>query len=103
VRYPVLLFLVGLFVIKESFQLIAGGIALKKGKMLKGALLEGKICTTILFVSLIILVMIPDIGNQAVIIITVVDAVFMLISFIWYIFAYVGKQKMLDDIQDNSN
>lgn len=100
VRYPVLLFLVGLFVIKESFQLIAGGIALKKGKMLNGALMAGKICTTVLFISLIVLVMIPDIGDQTVIIITVVDAVFMLIAFIRYIFAYFGKHKMIHDITD---
>ena len=53
VKYSVLWYLVGIFVIKESFQLIAGGIILRKGKMLKGALYSGKICTTILFVSLI--------------------------------------------------
>ena len=58
-KHPILRYLIALFVVKESFQLIAGGITLKKGRMLKGALLTGKICTTILFVSLIVMVMIP--------------------------------------------
>lgn len=101
VRYPVLLFLVALFVVKESFQLIAGGFALKKGMMLKGALLAGKICTTVLFISLILLVMLPEIGNTTVIVITIVDSLFMIISFVRYIFAYFGKHKMIQDISNN--
>ena len=53
VRHPILRYLVGLFVVKETFQLVAGGINLRRGRMLKGALLSGKICTTVLFTSLI--------------------------------------------------
>ena len=66
VRYPVLWFLVGLFVVKESFQLIAGGIRLRKGRMLKGALISGKICTTVLFISLIVMVMLPKLDVKIV-------------------------------------
>lgn len=99
-RYPVLLHLVILFVIKEGFQLIAGGIALKKGMMLQGALFAGKICTTILFVSLILLVMLPTISYMWVEFITIVDAVFMLISFGCYILAYFGKNKKIQSIED---
>ena len=51
VKHPVLWHLAVLFVIKEGFQLIAGIIQFRKGKMLTGALLTGKICTAILFVS----------------------------------------------------
>lgn len=99
-RYPVLMHLVVLFVIKEGFQLIAGGFALKKGMMLEGALLAGKICTTVLFISLIVLVMIPTLSYDVVTIITVVDAVFMIISFVQYILAYFGKNKKIYDISD---
>ncbi len=101
-RYPVLLHLVVLFVIKEGFQLIAGGFALKRGMMLEGALFAGKICTTILFVSLILLVMLPELPYQYVTLITTVDAVFMIISFVSYIFAYFGKHKKIHDITNNS-
>ena len=100
IRYPVLRHLIVLFVIKEGFQLIVGGITLKKGKMLEGALLWGKICTTILFASLILLVMIPTISYEAVIIITVIDAIFMLFAFTQYFFAYFGKNKKTKDISD---
>ena len=34
-QYPILWCLVGLFVIKEGFQLIAGGITLRKGRILQ--------------------------------------------------------------------
>lgn len=88
VRYNILWFLVGLFVLKESFQLIAGGINLYRGKMLKGALISGKICTTILFISLILMVMLPELSTQAVNIIAMIDVVFMLAAFIDYIIAY---------------
>jgi cardiolipin synthase len=101
IKHPVLFFLIGLFVLKEGFQLIAGGFnLLKKGKMLSGALLAGKICTTVLFVSLILMVMIPTMSEQTVLVITIVDATFMIISFISYILAYFGKNKKIQDIAE---
>lgn len=96
--YKFLWYLVGLFVIKESFQLIAGGINLKKGKMLKGALISGKICTTILFVSLIVMVLFPRLNEKVVLAIAIIDAVFMLIAFIDYATAYKSKEHKFQDI-----
>ena len=93
-------YLIGLFVMKESFQLIAGGIRLRKGIMLKGALLSGKVCTTILFVSLIVMVMMPEMPLKVVNIITVVDAVFLLVAFVHYAVAYFcmdSKFQSLDE------
>lgn len=101
VRYPILLHLVALFVLKEGFQLIVGGITLKKGKMLEGALLWGKICTTVLFISLILLVMIPTISYDAVIIVTILDAIFMVVAFAQYFLAYFGKNKKIRDLSDS--
>lgn len=98
VRYPVLLYLIGLFVVKEGFQLIAGAFKWRKGKILNRALLSGKICTTVLFTSLILMVMIPTLSDETIAIITAVDGVFMLISFVHYILAYCGKvNKAFDD------
>ena len=98
VRYPVLLYLVGLFVVKEGFQLIAGAFKWRKGKILNRALLSGKICTTVLFISLIIMVMMPNLSDRTITIITIIDAIFMLISFVHYILAYCGKvNKAFDD------
>lgn len=100
IRYPVLWYLTGLFVVKEGFQLIAGAVKWRKGKILNRALLSGKICTTVLFVSLIVMVMIPTLTQKAVTVIALVDAVFMLISFVHYILAYCGKVKKAFDDRD---
>ena len=102
--HKVLWYLVGLFVVKESFQLVAGGINLRKGKMLKGALISGKICTTILFISLIVMVLFPQLNSNIVTAITVVDAIFMLISFVDYACAYKSKEHKFQsiDISDSA-
>lgn len=98
-KHPVLWYLVGLFVVKESFQLIAGGINLRRGKMLKGALLSGKICTTILFISLIVMVLFPGLDSTVINILAVIDAVFMIIAFIDYVSAYKSRENKFQNIQ----
>ncbi len=98
IKYPVLLYLVALFVVKESFQLIAGSINLTKGKMLKGALISGKICTTVLFVSLIIMVMLPNLPDKIIFIIFITDMIFMLISFSNYLFTYFKRENKFQSI-----
>ena len=99
VKYRFLWYLVTLFVLKESFQLIAGGINLRKGRMLKGALISGKVCTTVLFVSLIILVMLPKLSANIVKIIALIDAIFMLIAFTEYVIAYFFKDNKFQALE----
>lgn len=99
-KYPILWLLGILFVIKESFQLIAGSLRLRKGKMLKGALMSGKICTTVLFVSLILMVMIPDLSKTVITAIAAIDTCFLLVSFCDYLITYCrrdNKFQLLDD------
>ena len=98
IRYPVLWVIVGLFVLKEGFQLTAGLLTLRKGKMLTGALISGKICTTILFLSLIILVLVPEIKESTVGIIAIVDGIFMLIAFADYVRTYYKKTPMIQEL-----
>ena len=102
IEYPALWHLAGLMVIKEGFQLIAGIIQFRKGKMLTGALITGKICTTVLFISLIIMVFIPHMDLDTVRIITLVDGIFMLISFIHYAYTYYRKTAMIQDLPDDT-
>ena len=97
-KYPVLSPVLGLFVMKELFQLVLGVVFLRKGKMLPGALMAGKVCTTILFVSLIALVLMPNIPPVAVKAIAVIDALFLIISFVSYAMAYFGKNVKVQDI-----
>ena len=103
IKYPVLWHLAVLFVIKEGFQLIAGIIQFCKGKMLTGALLTGKICTTVLFVSLIVLVLLPDMKQVYINLITMVDAIFMIISLVNYALIYYRKSPMIQDIEEHDD
>ena len=103
VRYQALQYLFALFLVKESFQTIAGMVNLRKGKMLDGALISGKVCTTVLFTSLIVLVLIPTLEITTVNTIAMVDAVFMLTAFIDYIRAYFGKHKKVYKIDELEN
>ena len=100
IKYHFLRYLVFLFVLKESFQLVAGCLRLRKGKMLKGALFSGKICTTVLFISLILMVMLPDLPLEVINIIETVDAVFMLISLMDYIIAYFFVESRFQSINE---
>ena len=97
-KYPVLYPVLALFVIKELFQLALGIIFLRKGKMLPGALMAGKVCTTVLFGSLIALVLFPQMDGLAVTLIAIVDTTFLAISFVSYIVAYLGKEVKVRDI-----
>ena len=89
-RYPVLNPVLVLFVIKELSQLALGAVNLSRGKMLPGALMTGKICTTVLFISLTGLVLFPHVSDTSVRFIAAVDASFLLIAFVSYLSAYLG-------------
>ena len=97
-RYPILWNLLALFVIKEAFQLIAGSINLKHGRLLKGALISGKLSTTILFISFIIL-MFPTPEYALVETIAIIDIIALTVSFGNYMFTYFysdRKFQMID-------
>lgn len=102
IKYPVLRYLFALFVIKESFQLIAGGINLHKGKMLKGALLSGKICTTILFVSLILMIMVPTLNEMIINTIVIIDIFFMTVAFIDYLITYFKRDNKFQNLNEST-
>ena len=100
IRYPVLLYVLILFLAKEIFQVIAALINLRRGKMLPGALMVGKLCTTVLFVSLILLVLFPGISPAVVNAITLTDCLALLIAFISYILAFFGKYAKVEDVPE---
>ena len=100
VRYPVLRSVLVLFLVKEFYQGIVGLIHLRKGQMLPGALMAGKICTTVLFVSLTLLVLMPNLSEKIVTGIAIADTVCLIYSFIMYTLAYFGKNAKVQDIED---
>lgn len=100
IKYPVLKWLVILFVVKEIFQLIGGIHILRKRLILKGALLAGKISTAILFISLIIMIMLPQIEMKYVTIIVIVDSLVLLIAMIDYARAFFTNNAMLQTFDE---
>ena len=98
-KYPILYPVLVLFLVKEFFQLFVCIIHFRKGQALPGALMAGKICTTVLFTSLIALVFFPDINAIAADLIVLTDAGFLLFSFVSYVLAYYGKNKKLQDVE----
>ena len=102
-KYPILRIIVVLFFVKELFQLIAGAVNLRKGKMLKGALISGKVCTTVLFISLILMVLIPDLEPVYVTALTVIDGIFLLVAFVDYAVAYRKKESKFQQLEPKEN
>ncbi len=101
IKYPILWSILALIVVKELFQMIAALVSLKKRRMLKGAQFTGKMCTTVLFISLIILVMMPDLPEKAVFWIALTDGVFLMIAFIDYIIVYVRKDSKFQSLDSS--
>lgn len=98
-KYPALWPVLVLFVIKESFQLIAMIVSYHHGKVLPGALLPGKVCTVVLFISLIAMVLFPDMDTGLVHAIALTDGIFLAVSFVSYILAYYGKHTKVEDVK----
>lgn len=98
VRHSVLWYAISVFVVKETFMLVMGILNLRKRKMLDGALMSGKICTTVLFVSMILLVLMPDISEAFVTFLCSLCIACMLLAFVDYFLAYFGKDKKVRDI-----
>ena len=100
VKYPVLQFVLFLFLSKEIFQTLAMIIMYYRGKVLPGAILPGKICTIVLFSSFILMVLIPNLSMYLINRIAVLDIIALTYSFISYILAYFGKNTKLVDAEE---
>ena len=101
IRYPVLWAVFVLFISKELFQLFAGILAAKHGYILKGALFSGKICTTVLFVSFVVMVFFPRIDSAVIDAIAMVDGVFLMVAFADYFITYLGKKSKFQPLDDS--
>ena len=100
IQYRVLWPLFSLFVLKELFQLFAGIAAANRGYILKGALITGKISTTVLFVSLVAMVIFPQLKPAAINIIALIDGIFLTVAFIDYIITYLNKNSRFQPLDD---
>ena len=98
-KHPILYPVLALFLMKELFQIFAVVVHYRRGKALSGALTAGKVCTTVLFLSLISLVLFPRMPNRWVFLLALIDSIFLLVSFSRYMLDYYGKIKQIRDIR----
>ena len=97
-RYPPLIGVLGLFLVKEVFQLAAFAAHLSRGKALPGALPAGKVCTVVLFATLTVLMLLPRVPVGVVRLIALTDCVFLGFSFLSYALAYYGRHPHTRDV-----
>lgn len=102
VRYPLVYPVLFLFLVKELFQLLVGILHFCRGKILPGALPAGKVCTTVLFVSFLLMILFPQLPCGTADGILALDSLFLLLAFGSYIQAYYGKNKKIQDFGPES-
>lgn len=99
VRRVVLRYLLTVFLVKEFWQLFAMLSAMKQGKALNGALMSGKVSTSVLFTGLGLMFLLPNLSEQTVNGISIICLGFVLYAFWDYILAYFGKNKKIYDLE----
>ena len=87
-RYKLMVFLIALFVVKEGYMAVMGMIMLKRGRMIDGARMCGKICTAALYVVMFILILVPDISMPISNTLILSCIALMVYSFVIYIKIY---------------
>ena len=92
--YPALKTILALFTVKELGQLALALVHLTRGYMLPGALMAGKVCTAVLFISFIFLALSPDVPADTVNAIVLTDGRLRMLSFVSYVFAYLGRHPL---------
>lgn len=88
VRYSLMRVLIVLMIVKECYMAIMGGIMLKRGKMLDGAMFCEKVCTALLFSGLFILFLFPTMPLPLANAIIMIMMISMIYTFARYILVY---------------
>lgn len=98
-RGRLLRYLLVIFLIKELWQLGAMVGAMRWGKALNGALMSGKLSTTVLFIGLGLIFLFRNMHEPAMNCICLVCLAFLLYAFVDYILAYFGKNRKIYDLE----
>ncbi len=88
-RFPGVVFLVVLLVVKELFMGVCGLVLLRRGRKLDGAMWFGKVSTAVFYVVMLLLIALPEIPAAVVNGVLAVTGFFLALSFVLYIPIYV--------------
>lgn len=89
VKYRWVLILLIIYAIKEIVSLCFSSYLFAHDRNIGGAQWYGKLCTVILYIVMFIFIVVPNIPDTAEYLMIAVAAVFMLLSFIMYMQAYI--------------
>lgn len=92
-KYPIVIAMVALYIVKEGYMSIVGMILLKKGMKIEGAMWYGKVCTFATYVIIIALLVVKDMPQMWVDIFVFANMAVMLFTFIMYIPYHIKKFK----------
>lgn len=98
-RFPAILWLVALFMVKEIYMLVNDIKLLKKGKRFSGALWAGKVATATFFVTTFLLVSFPQMGALYANLLMIITGVMLSISFYQYSQAF---KQMYAELREES-
>ena len=98
IRYPLLRPVLGMLVFKESFQLTAALLCLRRRKVLPGAIPAGKASTALLFTSLTALVVFPTLHPRLVRAMAIANSLTLAAATVSYALAFFGKRNRLQDL-----
>ena len=87
-RYPAVAVLLAVFLMKEFVMGIMGLYMMKKGFRTEGAKMHGKICTTVLDITMFILLLFHDLPVSYVYLMITICILAIIISFILYLRQY---------------
>lgn len=92
-RYKVILFLVCLFLLKELILAVMGYIVIKRKDSVNSAKWYGKLNTVIIYSTIVILILVPDIPVVAVTVMAIVCLTTMIASMLMYASFYIKQLK----------
>lgn len=93
-RYPLMLWFIILFIIRELYMAVMGIYLIKKGKGINGARMYGKVCTTVIFTGVFVLLIFPSLSYVICNIIILTMMLFCIITLLRYL---VFHQNLLKD------
>ncbi len=99
IHYPWMRYLFVFMIMKETYMAIMGIILIKKGEHITGALWCGKVCTTILFIGMLILFLFPNLSTTFVHLLICIMAISMMYSLCRYIYIHYHILKRLRENQ----
>lgn len=102
-RYPVMIPVLALLILKEVLQLVGMGILVSRGICLPGPMPAGKLCTGIFFISLIILVLFSGIPPVMVWMIALADAGLLLFAFHSYYCVFAAYPQKNQNPENGKN